>query len=78
MYEAKINTLDFYRNKNLIFSEVVFNITVEIELHTLDVYMAFQSFEGVIQQAIRIELIRNKKWSLRPCSHLLHQHYWYH
>ena len=78
MYEAKISTLDFYRNKNLIFSEVVFNIIVEIELHTLDVYMTFQSFEGVIQQAIRIELIRNKKWSLRPCFHLLHQHYWYH
>ena len=46
-----ISTLDFplllvfvtftiiHVNKNLIFSEVVFDIIVDIELHTLDVYI---------------------------------------
>ena len=63
---AKISTLDFpllvafvtftiiHVNKNFIFSEVVFDIIVEIELYTLDLCMAFLSFNGAIQQTNRL------------------------
>ena len=63
---AKISTLDFpllvvfvtftiiHANKNFIFSEVVFDIIVEIELYTLDLYMAFLSFNRAIQQTNRL------------------------
>ena len=71
------------------------DITVEMELLALDVYMTFQSFDGAIQQTSRLAdtrlkvkkdietccfrnvRIRNIRWNLFLCSHLLRQQHWH-